>query len=155
MSTTVDFTLELPAEAEIRAAMLSQRVLASHLSTTPETQTIQILDHAGQSHEVELPTSALRLLVDVLAELAEGNAVKVVPVQAELTTQDAADMLNVSRPHLVKLLEEGVLPFHKTGKHRRVRFVDVMQFKARREQASHDAMKALAGQAQELRLGYE
>ena len=155
MSTTVDFTLELPAEAEVRAAVQGQRVLAAHLSTTPETQTIQILDRDRQPHQVELPTSALRLLVDILAELAEGNAVKVVPVQAELTTQDAADLLNVSRPHLVKLLEEGVLPFHKTGKHRRVRFVDVMQFKATRDQASHDAMKALAQQAQELRLGYE
>ena len=64
-------------------------------------------------------------------------------------------MLNVSRPHLVKLLEEGRLPFHKTGKHRRVRFADLMQFKSRRDKASEDAMADLAKQVQELALGYE
>ncbi|AXA92928.1 helix-turn-helix domain-containing protein [Massilia sp. YMA4] len=155
MSTTVDFTLELPAAAEIQAALQGQRVLAAHLATTHPTQSIQIVDSAGQPHQVELPTSALRLLGDVLAELAAGNAVRVVPVHAELTTQDAADLLNVSRPHLVKLLEEGALPFHRAGKHRRVRFADLMQFKAAREAASHHAMKALAEQALELKLGYE
>ena len=93
--------------------------------------------------------------MDILAELAEGNAVKVVSVHAELTTQEAADILNVSRPHLVKLLEEGALPFHRIGKHRRVRFADLMQFKARRDQASEEAMAALAKQAQELGMGYE
>ena len=155
MSTTVDFTLELPAEAEVQAAIQGQRVLAAHLSTAPATQTIQILDHDRQLHQVELPTSALRLLVDILAELADGNAVQVVPVHAELTTQEAADLLNVSRPHLVKLLEDGALPFHRTGKHRRVRFADLMQFKAARERASEQAMKELAEQAQELSLGYE
>ena len=108
-----------------------------------------------EGHQVELPTSALRLLVDILAELAGGNAVKVVPIHAELTTQEAADLLNVSRPHLVKLLEDGALPHHKTGKHRRVRFADLMQFKTQRDQDSERAMAELATQAQELGMGYE
>jgi excisionase family DNA binding protein len=142
-------------EAEVRAAMQGQRVLAAHLATGPATQTIQIPGSDRAPHQVEVPTTALRLLGDVLAELAAGNAVRVVPVHAELTTQDAADLLNVSRPHLVKLLEEGALPFHRAGKHRRVRFADLMQFKAAREAASHDAMKALAEQALGLKLGYE
>ena len=111
----------LPVEREVAAAVESQRALAAFLSTQFETQCIQIFDAKNQAHQVELPTSALRLLVDVLSELAEGNAVKVVPIHAELTTQEAADMLNVSRPHLVKLLESGALAFHKTGKHRRIR----------------------------------
>lgn len=93
--------------------------------------------------------------MDVLAELANGNAVQIVPVHAELTTQEAADLLNVSRPHLVKLLEDGALPFHKTGRHRRVRFADLMQFKAARTQASERAMQELARQAQDLQMGYE
>ena len=116
---------------------------------------IQIFDDQNQAHQVELPTSALRLLVDVLAELAAGNAVQVVPIHAELTTQEAADMLNVSRPHLVKLLEEGALPFHKAGKHRRVRFADLMTYKQARDLASEQAMAELARQAQELHMGYE
>ena len=95
------------------------------------------------------------MLVDVLSELAEGNAVKVVPIHAELTTQEAADMLNVSRPHFVKLLESGALAFHKTGKHRRIRFADLMAFKTEQDRASAQAMEALAKQAQELQLGYE
>lgn len=89
----------LPVEREVAAAVESQRALAAFLSTQFETQRIQIFDAKNQAHQVELPTSALRLLVDVLSELAEGNAVKVVPIHAELTTQEAADMLNVSRPH--------------------------------------------------------
>jgi excisionase family DNA binding protein len=78
-----------------------------------------------------------------------------VPIHAELTTQEAADMLNVSRPHLVKLLESGALAFHKTGKHRRIRFADLMAFKTEQDRASAQAMEALAKQAQELQLGYE
>ena len=155
MSTAALVNVSLPAEREVQVALEGQRALAAFLATRVETQQIQIFDDKNQAHRVELPTSALRLLVDILAELAEGNAVKVVPVHAELTTQEAADMLNVSRPHLVKLLEEGALPFHRAGKHRRVRFADLMQFKAQRDQASEDAMAALAKQAQELDMGYE
>ena len=146
---------ELPVEREVAAAVESQRALAAFLSTQFETQRIQIFDAKNEAHQVELPTSALRLLVDVLSELAEGNAVKVVPIHAELTTQEAADMLNVSRPHLVKLLESGALAFHKTGKHRRIRFADLMAFKTEQDRASAQAMEALAKQAQELQLGYE
>ena len=145
----------LPVEREVAAAVASQRALAAFLSTQFETQRIQIFDAKNEAHQVELPTSALRLLVDVLSELAEGNAVKVVPIHAELTTQEAADMLNVSRPHLVKLLESGALAFHKAGKHRRIRFVDLMAFKTEQDRASAQAMEALAKQAQELQLGYE
>lgn len=145
----------LPVEREVAAAVESQLALAAYLSTQFETQHIQIFDEENRAHQVELPTSALRLLVDILAELAEGNAVKVVPIHAELTTQEAADMLNVSRPHLVKLLESGALPFHKAGKHRRIRFADLMAFKAERDRTSTEAMEELAKQAQELRLGYE
>ena len=155
MSSIADINVELPLEREVKAALQGQRALAAYISTRAKTQRIQIFDSDNKAHELELPTSALRLLMNVLAELAEGNAVRVVPVHAELTTQEAADMLNVSRPHLVKLLEEGGLPFHKTGKHRRVRFADLIQFKSAREQASDDAMRELAAQAQELDMGYE
>ena len=77
------------------------------------------------------------------------------PIHAELTTQEAADMLNVSRPRLVNLLETGALPFHKTGKHRRIRFADLMAFRAECDRASAEAMEELAKQAQGLQLGYE
>jgi excisionase family DNA binding protein len=155
MTTTAQSKVTLPAEREVQAAVQGQRALAAYLATRVETQRIQIFDEQNQAHLVELPTSALRLLVDILAELADGNAVKVVPVHAELTTQEAADLLNVSRPHLIKLLEDGQLLFHRTGKHRRVRFADLMQFKESRDQASDRAMEELSRQSQELGMGYE
>ncbi|WP_332607764.1 helix-turn-helix domain-containing protein [Achromobacter sp. ESBL13] len=155
MTALAETKMTLPAAREVEAAVQGQRALAAYLATRVETQHIQIFDERNQAHQVELPTSALRLLVDILAELADGNAVKVVPVHAELTTQEAADMLNVSRPHLVKLLEDGVLPFHRTGKHRRVRLADLTQYKEARDRASQEAMAELARQAQESSMGYE
>jgi len=144
-----------PLEKEVEAAVQGQRELASLLSTKFETQRIDIFDKEDKPHSLVLPTSALRLLVDILGELAIGNAVKVVPVHAELTSQEAADLLNVSRPHLVKMLEDGAIPFTKTGRHRRVRFSDLMAFKQRRDEKSQEAMEALAQQAQELGMGYD
>lgn len=144
----------LPAEQEVAAAVTGQRELATFLTTRFETQRIQIFDEANEAHQVELPTSALRLLIDILAEVAEGNAVKIVPIHAVLTTQEAADMLNVSRPYLVKLLEEGGIPFHKTGKHRRIKFANLMAYKAEQARKSEAALQELAKQAQTLGMGY-
>ncbi|MBS7661652.1 helix-turn-helix domain-containing protein [Pseudomonas lalucatii] len=145
----------LPDEREIAAAVESRRQLAAFLSTKLETQRIEILDDEQRPHTVQLPVSALRLLDEILSELAMGNAVKVVPIHAELTTQEAADLLNVSRPHLVKLLDENVIPHTKVGRHRRVKFADLMGYKQRRTAESRQAMDELAAQAQELGMGYE
>lgn len=148
-------SLVLPTQHDIETARSSQRELAAYLSTKTETQHIQFLDDNNMPHAIELPTSAIRLLVEVLSELASGNAVKVIPVHAELTTQEAADLLNVSRPHVVKLLEETMeLPFHKTGKHRRIKFADLMNYKQKRDTRSEDILKTLSEEAQELNLGY-
>jgi excisionase family DNA binding protein len=145
----------LPVEKEVEAAIHGQRALAACLDTAPETQRIQIFDEFDQAHEIEVPTSALRLLVDILFELSNGNAVRVVPIHAELTTQEAADLLNVSRPHLLNLLEQGVLPHHMSGNHRRVRLENLMRFKSQRDRTGEIAMEELARQAQELGLGYQ
>lgn len=152
---TTTGTVPLPTRRDIETALVSQRELAAYLSTGADTQHIQVFDDKNQPHAIELPTSAVRLLVDILAELAEGNAVKVIPIHAEVTTQEAADLLNVSRPYVVKLLENGELPFHKTGKHRRIRFADLMAYKAKRDAKSAAAMAELARQAQALGMGYE
>lgn len=145
----------LPDEKAIAAAVESRRQLAAFLSTELETQRIEILDDEQRTHTVQLPAFALRLLDEILSEMAMGNAVKVVPIHAELTTQEGADLLNVSRPHLVKLLDESVIPHTKVGRHRRVKFADLMDYKQRRTAESRQAMDELAAQAQELRMGYE
>ena len=83
----------------------------------------------GRVLRVLVPEPAVRLVVELLRELGKGNAVTVVPFQAELTTQQAADILNVSRPYVVKLLEEGRIPYRTVGPRRRIRYVDLMAFK--------------------------
>ena len=155
MTRTARVDITFPKESEVRAAVQERRELTAYLATNFETQRIQILDDRNVGHQIELPTSALRLLVDILAEFATGNGVGIVPMHPELTTQEAADLLNVSRPHFIKLLETQALPYHRTGKHRRIRFDDLMKFKAERDEASERAMSELAKQAQELKLGYE
>jgi excisionase family DNA binding protein len=155
MSTTDLTRTVLPDEKEIAAAVESSRQLAAFLTTKFETQRIELVDEMQQREVIELPTFALRLLGEILSERAIGNAVKVVPIHAELTTQEGADLLNVSRPHLVKLLDQGALPHTKTGRHRRIKFADLMTYKEHRDQASRDAMDELAAQAQELGMGYE
>ncbi|HDS1736535.1 helix-turn-helix domain-containing protein [Pseudomonas sp. BP8] len=153
--TTADLARTfLPDERAIAAAIESSRQIAAFVSTKQVIQRIELVDAAEQRQVVELPTFALRLLGDILSELAIGNTVKVVPIHAELTTQEGADMLNVSRPHLVKLLEEGRIPHTKTGSHRRIKFTDLMAYKTQRDRESLAAMEDLAAQAQELNMGY-
>ncbi|MBL9187632.1 MAG: helix-turn-helix domain-containing protein [Opitutaceae bacterium] len=103
---------------------------------------------------VPLPAAAAPLIAQILSQLARGNAVTVIPIHSELTTQQAADLLGVSRPHLVGLLQEKKVPFRKVGSHRRVRFSDLMAFKSAEDAARQKALDALAAQAQELKLGY-
>lgn len=150
MTNSILDNVSLPAQKEIEAALRGQRDLATFLSTKLETQKISIKDANNETHQIELPTSALTMLMNILGELAQGNAVQVVPVHAELTTQEAANILNVSRPHMVKLLEDGKLPFHKTGRHRRVLFADLMQYKSLRERESNEAMHEMANMSKEL-----
>ncbi|MFT6463592.1 helix-turn-helix domain-containing protein [Halopseudomonas laoshanensis] len=144
-----------PDEEQIAAAAESSRQIEEFLSSKNESQRIELVDQTQQRVVVELPTFALRLLGDILIELASGNAVRLVPVHAELTTQEGADLLNVSRPHLVKLLEAGQLPHTKTGKHRRVKLADLMSYKGQRDQAGREAINELVSQAQKLGMGYE
>jgi excisionase family DNA binding protein len=83
-----------------------------------------------------------------------GNTVTITAIHAELTTQEAADYLNVSRPYLIKLLETHQIPFHVVGTHRCVKFVDLEAFRKAAETRRQEAMEELASQAQELGMGY-
>lgn len=97
----------------------------------------------GNGEEVELPAEFLLLLREIATALARGEPVSVVPLHRELTTQEAADVLNISRQHVVNLMEDGKLPFTRTGRHRRVLAAEVLAFKRRREADRRQALRDL------------
>ena len=140
----------LPNERDSELARSSSRLLAACIGRGP-TARLRVIDGDG---EIEVPVSALRMLVDILANMAEGNAISIVPIHAELTTQQAADFLGVSRPYLVGMVERGELPHHKVGTHRRVYFRDLLAYRKQRLEGSKAALEALADQAQKLGMGY-
>lgn len=138
----------LPSEADALLAKESSRVLASHL---PETDAVLLRVVGNRPEEtVRVPVSAVRLLVHILAEMAKGNAVTVIPVHAELTTQEAADMLNISRPSLIQLLDEGKIEYRRVGTHRRVRFKALMAYKRKLHADRKAALAELAACDQEI-----
>lgn len=145
----------LPTAEDVTIARDSSRVLAASLKTRATTRRIDVYDDQGVAHAIHVPVSALHSLVKVLTEVAAGNTVSVVPNQAELTTQQAADLLNVSRPYLVGLLERGEMPFHKVGAHRRVRYRDLLTYQTQIDAERRKALAELAEQAQALKMGYE
>jgi excisionase family DNA binding protein len=103
---------------------------------------------------LRLPQSAATLLYHLLTEMAQGNAVTIIPVHAELSTQEAADYMNVSRPYLIKLLQSGALPFHMVGSHRRVKFTDLENYRKIREAEQRRMREELTAEAQAMGLGY-
>jgi excisionase family DNA binding protein len=121
-----------PSKEERKVAMESHSTLEAILrnvqSTSPEIE-IEKTDE-----KVRIPINALKLLVEILEATSQGKIVSIVPIATEMTTQAAADLLGCSRPHLVKLLEQGKIAYTKVGKHRRVKFEDVMSYKRRMKQ---------------------
>jgi excisionase family DNA binding protein len=142
-----------PTEAEALLAREASRLLASHVKTRRDLR-VRIMDDDKAGDILSLPASAVRLLLDILTELAQGNAITLIPVHAELTTQQAAELLNVSRPYLVSLLDAGKIPHRKVGTHRRVLFEDLMAYKRRIDQAREQVLDQLAQEAQALGMGY-
>ena len=139
----------IPGAFERAKAEKALPPLRDLLDTGTVTHKLRLVDENGE-REVEVPAIGLWVLQHALEEIAKGNGAQVVPVQAELTTQEAADLLNVSRPYLIRLAEAGAIPFTKVGRHRRLRLLDVVAYKTKRDAESAWMMNALAEQGQSL-----
>lgn len=138
--------LERDEQEELRfAAGVFKRRMLAHTATR-----LQFLD--DDRDVVTVPRQVADLITEILAQLAAGRVVAAYPLHAELTTQQTADFLNVSRPYLVRLVDEGVIPHHKVGTHRRVYFKDVLAHKARQEEESRRALDELTRVSEELGL---
>lgn len=140
-------THTLPTEAEAKQAEETGRVLASRLRSKAP---IRLRVVGSENETLVLPASAAKMLVGILNEMSRGNTVTVIPIHAELTTQEAADMLSISRPSLIQLLDEGKIEFRKVGTHRRVRFQSLIGYKRRVHAERLAALSELAAYDQEI-----
>ncbi len=137
-------------EQEVKEAAITSRQIAGIMGSG-KTATLMLVD--GKKN-IKLPFSALHMLQDILTTMAKGDAVSIIPIRAELTTQQAADFLNVSRPYFVKLLKTGELEYKSVGRHRRVMFKELLEYKAKMEEKQNAALDSLVEQAQKLNMGY-
>ncbi|MFG1793917.1 helix-turn-helix domain-containing protein [Nocardia sp. NPDC049149] len=139
-----------PGKIDADVAARAMRRIKDYLMQHPTEQNIRVTrEHPGEDALV-LPREAVSLLAFILAQAAEGRGVSVVPSHAELTTQQAADMLNVSRPYVVGLLEAEEIPFRFVGRHRRIRYEDLKRYQQQNQAKSKTAADELARLGQDL-----
>jgi len=146
--------LKLPTRKEQKIARDNKEILdriAGNIKKSTKEVEIGI---KGEEVSVKIPVSALKHLNTIMNLMAQGKAITVNPVDAEITTQEAADILLVSRPYVVKLLENGKIPFHMVGSHRRIRLEDLLAYKKQMEKEREEALTELTRISQELGLDY-
>jgi len=146
--------LKLPTRKEQKIARENKEIfdrIAGNIKSSTKEIEIKI---KGEEDTIKIPVSALKHLNTIMNLIAEGKAITVNPVDAEITTQEAADILLVSRPYVVKLLENGKIPFRMVGSHRRIRLEDLLAYKEQMEKEREDALTELTRISQELDLDY-
>lgn len=129
--------IKKPTKAEQKIAQESYFVLSSVLRNIEEGDTEIEIEETKE--RLKIPYKALKFLGEILKAMSEGKPVSIVPVATEVTTQKAAEILGCSRPHIVKLLEDGKINYTKVGKHRRILFEDLLKYKKemKSEQKKH------------------
>ena len=143
-----------PTAEEVSVAKESSRRLASLTANAKASLQVQVARANMPTTTVDLPVSVTQLLLQILLEMGKGNAITLIPIHAQLTTQQAADFLGVSRPFLVKELRDGKLPFLAVGTHRRIAFKDLMEYREMCRRNHDRAVDDLVQQAQKLGMGY-
>jgi excisionase family DNA binding protein len=137
-----------PPEQQAQLAALSKALEGMLHAPKRRAPKCQLVGPKGEI--IPLPETVFYVLERVVEVMARGDSITVVPVGREVTTQQAADLLNVSRQYLVRLLEEGRIPFRKTGKHRRLRIEDVLAFKEQRDKDRRAGLRELSQMTQEF-----
>lgn len=140
--------IAVPPEQQAQVAALSKALEGMNRATRRRAPKCQLVGPKGQS--IALPETVFYVLERVVEVMARGDSITVVPVGREVTTQQAADLLNVSRQYLVRLLDEGRIRFRKTGKHRRLRIEDVLSFKENRDKDRRAGLRELSQMTQEF-----
>ncbi len=142
----------VPTPKEMEEAKVSSRTLSKYANA--KRVQLSIRGSNGKTDDLILPGHVLQILLDVLAEMSKGNAINLMPMNQEISTQEAAMLLNVSRPFLVGLLEKNEIPFRKVGAHRRVLLSDVMTYKEAIDQRRNDSLDQLTAKSQKEQMGY-
>jgi excisionase family DNA binding protein len=141
-----------PGDVDAQAADRAARRLRDYLESHPDDDLIEALGEIGDDDVLVIPRPTAVLLAQVLDALGQGQGVVIIPKEVELTTQQAADMLNVSRPYLIGLLESGKIPYRKVGRHRRITYEALMEYKRHDDLERRTAADDLADLSQELGL---
>ncbi len=153
MTTTRHHRALMPTEEDIRQARRSRELLER--LQEDESVVLELVARGEGEERIPVPAVLLELLRAALEEIAAGRGVAVAALDEELTTQEAADLLNVSRPFLIRLLEEGAIPYRKVGTHRRIRLGDLLDYRRTRDAEAERAYAELVAEAQKLHLGYD
>lgn len=146
---TID-QISRPSKMEQKVAIKSYASLSAALTNIKQAETEIEIEETQD--KIVIPSRALQLLGDILKAMSEGKPISIVPVATEVTTQKAAEILGCSRPHLVKLLEEGEIEFVKVGKHRRILFEDVLKYKQKMKEDQKKHIIEMMNQDEELGL---
>ncbi|MBW4666121.1 MAG: helix-turn-helix domain-containing protein [Cyanomargarita calcarea GSE-NOS-MK-12-04C] len=156
MTTSLNQNIEqtIPTDKDVAVAKIGSQILVSYLQKNYADTSFRLISNGTEGEIVTIPTAALSLLVEILIQMADGNTVSIIPLKKELTTQEAADILQVSRPYLVQLLESGEIPYRKVGTRRRILTQDIINYKNRIDAARSQTLAELSAQAQELNMGY-
>jgi excisionase family DNA binding protein len=139
-----------PGEVDADLAKRAMRRISEYLASNPEAEPIEVLGEVGNDEALVVPRAVAALLAQVLGFLANGQGVQLMPDDAMLTTQQAADLMNVSRPYLIGLLETGTIPYQMVGTHRRIAFQDLMEYIRQDDQRRREVLDELAELGEEL-----
>jgi excisionase family DNA binding protein len=140
-------------EPDVDLARASSASLSRLFPSDAQPVTLRFADpQSGEPVEATIPGAAMRVLAEALTQMAAGHPVTLVPLQAELSTQQAAELMGVSRPYFVKLLEAGQIPFRKVGEQRRVRYQDLLRYLDEHQHGAIEAVSRMTAEAQELGL---